>query len=256
MKIALLSDLHLEFGSWKPPRSDVDVVVLAGDIHSGLQGIEWAHRTFPDVPVVYVAGNHEFYGHEYHRLLEELHDAADFTGNHVHFINNGYFEYRSVRFIATSLWTDFALFGAHANKVTQAKNTARALMSDFRLIEWDDGERVVRFHPDHAAQLHREAREFLAQTLTYEWSGKTVVITHHCPGWGSVAPRFRRELLSAAFASDLEHFMGTRIDLWLHGHTHDSFDYVTSGTRVICNPRGYSPFELNPRFNTAMVLTV
>lgn len=256
MKIALYSDLHLEFGAWKPPRTDVDVVVLAGDIHTGLQGVEWAHRSFPDVPVIYVAGNHEFYGFEYHQLLEELHYAADLTGNHVRFINNGYFEYGAVRFVATTLWTDFALLGADANAVTRAKNTARAFMSDFRLIRWDDGERVVRFSHNHSALLHSEARDFLDQTLAFEWSGKTVVVTHHCPVWRSIAPRFQRDRLTAAFASDLEHIMGSRINLWLHGHTHDSFDYVSHGTRVVCNPRGYDPYELNSRFDASMVLTV
>ena len=31
---------------------------------------------------------------------------------------------------------------------------------------------------------------------------------------------------------------GSRAQLWIHGHTHDSFDYVVNGTRVVCNPRG------------------
>lgn len=62
MKIRVLSDLHLEFHDWTPPQSDADIIVLAGDIHVGVHGIEWARRSFPLLPVTYVPGNHEFYG--------------------------------------------------------------------------------------------------------------------------------------------------------------------------------------------------
>jgi predicted phosphodiesterase len=62
MKIRILSDLHLEFRHWTPPEADADVIVLAGDIHVGIHGVEWARRSFPLNPVVYVPGNHEFYG--------------------------------------------------------------------------------------------------------------------------------------------------------------------------------------------------
>jgi len=61
MKIRILSDLHLEFQQWSPPKADADVVVLAGDIDVGIRGVEWARRSFPSSPVVYVPGNHEFY---------------------------------------------------------------------------------------------------------------------------------------------------------------------------------------------------
>jgi predicted phosphodiesterase len=61
MRIRVLSDLHLEFREWNPPKADADVVVLAGDIHVGVKGIEWARRSFPAIPIVYVPGNHEFY---------------------------------------------------------------------------------------------------------------------------------------------------------------------------------------------------
>ena len=47
MKIRILSDLHLEFQDWTPPESDADVVVLAGDIHVGTRGIDWALDILP-----------------------------------------------------------------------------------------------------------------------------------------------------------------------------------------------------------------
>jgi 3',5'-cyclic AMP phosphodiesterase CpdA len=72
MKIRVLSDLHLEFQDWIPPKSDADIIVLAGDIHVGVHGVGWARRTFPLRPVVYVPGNHEFYGAHMGDLTEEL----------------------------------------------------------------------------------------------------------------------------------------------------------------------------------------
>ena len=46
MRIRLLSDLHLEYCLWEPPKVEADVVVLAGDIHNGLAGIRWAAEQF------------------------------------------------------------------------------------------------------------------------------------------------------------------------------------------------------------------
>lgn len=75
--------------------------------------------------------------------------------------------------------------------------------------------------------------------------------------WGSVPPRFARDLLTPAFASNLEDLMdGGRVQLWIHGHTHDPFDYEIHGTRVVCNPRGYAPYELTPGFRPDFVVEI
>lgn len=89
------------------------------------------------------------------------------------------------------------------------------------------------------------------------FEGKTVVVTHHLPSMRSVAERYRHELLSACFASNLDHLLGYSA-LWVHGHTHDSFDYAAHGTRVICNPRGYcrAGQPENRQFNPALVVEV
>jgi predicted phosphodiesterase len=60
MRLHVLSDLHLEFGSDpKIPPTDADVVVLAGDIHLGREGRRWARKQFPEKPVIYVLGHTE-----------------------------------------------------------------------------------------------------------------------------------------------------------------------------------------------------
>ena len=81
------------------------------------------------------------------------------------------------------------------------------------------------------------------------FASKTVIVTHHVPSSRSVPRRFARDLLTPAFASNLESLMdGDGAVLWIHGHTHDQFDYEVFGTRVVCNPRGYVPNALSPDF--------
>lgn len=73
-----------------------------------------------------------------------------------------------------------------------------------------------------------------------------MVITHHAPSRHSIHPRFGDSLLNACFVSDAAHLLGAdRVSLWIHGHTHDSFDYRVNGTRVVCNPRGYARGGVN-----------
>ena len=69
MRIHLLSDLHNEFSSFVPVLLDCDLVILAGDIDLKSRGVEWAKKTF-SVPVLYVPGNHEFYGGHLTHTLE------------------------------------------------------------------------------------------------------------------------------------------------------------------------------------------
>jgi calcineurin-like phosphoesterase family protein len=56
--------------------------------------------------------------------------------------------------------------------------------------------------------------------------------------------------MNAAFHTELHDFIYDRpqVKLWIHGHTHDDFDYVINQTRVVCNPRGYVKYE--DRVNT------
>ena len=113
------------------------------------------------------------------------------------------------------------------------------------------------FTPNQSMALHRVSREWLAGALAKPFDGPTVVITHHAPSSRSVHAKYAGDLLSAAFASNLESLMGKdRTAFWLHGHVHHSFDYELRGTRVVCNPRGYSPHSLNGAFSTDALLEV
>lgn len=231
MKLLILSDLHLEFAPLPPPPVEVDVVILAGDIGKKDQGIHWARATWPDTEIIYVAGNHEFYGAERNDVLRQLGTTAAGTG--VHFLNNDAAVIQGVRFLGCTLWTNFHLFGWE--KQSECMTLGHHALNDFRLIK--EGEGI--FTPTDSIHLNQASVKWLELNLkNIPFQGETVVVTHHCPSWESVAARYQKDLISACFASRLESLLGFS-KLWIHGHTHDSFDYTASGTRVICNPRGY-----------------
>ncbi len=247
MKLHILSDLHIEFGAFEPPATDADVVILAGDIGVGMGGLRWAEARFPGRPVIYVPGNHEFYHHDIALIDALKSEAAD----NVHVLNDDQVIIDEVRFLGSILWTDFALFG-EADRFF-AMQQARQQMTDFSIIQ----HHGQRFTPEDAIRLHTASRDWLTVMLAEPFAGKTVVVTHHAPSSRSVHPRFARDLLTPAFASNLENLMdGGRAALWLHGHMHDSFDYEVYGTRVVCNPRGYAPEALNPDFRPGWVIKI
>ena len=247
MKLHILNDLHIEFEDFEPPATDADAIVLAGDIGVGMEGLRWAEGRFPDKPVIYVPGNHEFYHHDI-ALIEELKAQAP---DHIHVLNDDQIIIDRVRFLGSILWTDFALFGEGERFF--AMQQARRQMTDFSIIQ--NGGR--QFTPDDAIQLHTASRDWLAAMLAEPFDGKTVVVTHHAPSSQSVHPRHARDLLTPAFASNLENLMGDdRPALWVHGHMHESYDYEVYGTRVVCNPRGYAPDALNPDFWPDLVVDI
>jgi predicted phosphodiesterase len=234
MKLLILSDLHLEFSNLLFPANDADVIVLAGDIWKGDNGIYWARSAWPNKPIVYVAGNHEFYGKNRLEVLARLRIAARETG--VHFLDNEYVVIDGVRFLGATLWTDFKLFGEDLKM--DCMYEGESSLNDFRVIHEGGGH----FSTMDSIRLHEESLAWLTKAIREPFDGKTVVVTHHLPSADSVVPRFKKDLLSACFASKLDHLMGKPV-LWVHGHTHDNLDYQIRGTRVVCNPRGYCRYE-------------
>jgi len=234
MKLLVLSDLHLEFSNLLLPATDADVIVLAGDIWKGDNGIYWARAAWPDKPIVYVAGNHEFYGKNRLETLAKLRIAARATG--VHFLDNEDVVINGVRFLGATLWTDFKLFGE--DLYMDCMLDAGSYLNDFRVIYEGDWN----FSVIDSINLHNASVAWLTKEIRAPFDGKTVVVTHHLPSADSVVPRFKKDLMSAAFASKLDHLMGKPV-LWVHGHTHDNLDYKIRGTRVVCNPRGYCRYE-------------
>jgi predicted phosphodiesterase len=251
MKLHVLSDLHLGFEPFERPESDGDVVVLAGDIARPRDAVAWA-LGFAQ-PVLYVAGNHEFYGGSIDGTVAELRRLC--AGTHVHVLDSDQLVIGGVRFLGTTLWTDFKLFGMGAPR-SAATTMARRFLRDFSRITLSESARAV-FTPEDAATLFERQAGWLETKLAEAHDGPTVVITHHAPSPRSIHPRFAGSLLNACFVSDLERLAGAnRAQLWIHGHTHDSFDYELNGTRVVCNPRGYAKGAVNENARFDPRLTV
>jgi len=157
-----------------------------------------------------------------------------------------------VRFLGSTLWTDFMIA---ADRREAAMQEAQRLMRDFSRIRIGE----TTFSPGDSAALFRAHAEWLERRLAERHGGPTVVITHHAPSPRSIHPRFADSLLNACFVSDAEHLVdGARASLWIHGHTHDSFDYELNGTRVVCNPRGYAAEGVNenPLFEPHFIVEV
>lgn len=251
MKLYVLSDLHLEFSTFEPFKTDADVVVLAGDIGKGTSGIGWARSAFPDKEIVYVPGNHEFYGTQRLETLAAMRIAAQESSVHLldedEVVIHSQDKLDNVRFLGCTLWTDFMLFG-DAKKST-AMSDGQLCLNDFRVIQEEEKK---SFTPARSIELHKMSLAWLKGKLDTPFDGKTVVVTHHLPSKQSVVERFKDSLLSACFASELDYLFG-KMNMWIHGHTHDNLDYEVNGTRVICNPRGYvtyrgaENFDFNPK---------
>ncbi len=241
MRVRVLSDLHIDFGGeFAPLPAGEDVVVIAGDACEGDGGLRWAARAFPNTPIVYVPGNHEFYGAEYDSFRATLREvAASIAPGRLHVLDDHAISLGAFRFIGTTLWTDFRLYGASPEAVDRAKRMCQRTMLDFRHIHVRGEADVARLiEPDDTVLWHRRSRQFLSLCLASGAPSETIVVTHHGPHRKSVAPQFAEDLTSTGFISDLGPLLG-RAALWIHGHTHTSFDYTVAGTRVVCNPRGY-----------------
>lgn len=258
MKLAIFSDLHCEYLPFSAGRAAraADLVILAGDIHNGEVAVRLGRAMFPGQRIIQVAGNHEFYGGQWQSGLAAMREAArEFE---VDLLENDAIIIDGVRFLGATLWTDFELYArpGRPRQIPPAEAMAamQRRMADFRVIRWQD--RLLE--PEDTVRLHRESRQWLAAGMAEAHDGPTVVVTHHLPSISSVAPPFVSAPSNTAFASDLDELFGGA-DLWIHGHTHHSFDYRRGRARIVCNPRGYPMRDgsrENPAFDPALVIRI
>jgi len=232
MKIRLYSDLHIEFEEFNGSSAGADVVVLAGDIDVGIKGIDWAEQQGFDCPVIYVLGNHEYYKHSYPGLIHKV--KAHAAGKNIHVLENDSVDIDGIRFHGATLWTDFELFG----DPRIAGYECQQVMTDFKKIRKEPSYSKLR--SIDVAMIHKNSINWLANSLKQSDCATNVVVTHHAPSLNSVPERYKDEIVTAAYASDLSEFIEEhKPDSWLHGHLHASSNYRMGQCNVVCNPKGY-----------------
>ena len=264
MKIALCSDLHLEFQDINIQNTEnADVLILSGDIlvaedlhnhpevhpndpvnipnlgrrqSTALRFRDFMKRCSFQFPhVVVIAGNHEFYHGKWVASLNHLREECARYPN-VYFLEQELKVIDDVTFIGGTLWTD-------CNKGDPLTLHALGdMMNDFRVIR-NDELGYTKLRPAHTMQRHQRTLGYLKTVLADRKDSKVVVVGHHAPTLNSIHERYRNDqLMNGGYASDLSELIldHPQIVLWTHGHMHDPFDYMVGTTRVVCNPRGYA----------------
>ena len=244
MRIQVLSDLHLEFGgAGVPPLApDAEVVVMAGDLAPAKRRpARLAARVWKDAAhILYVPGNHEYYGSQIANAQHML--ALDCADCGVTLLDTAAVTIGHVRFIGATLWTDFLLEGGP--RELDVHHAVGEGLNDFcgsiRGASWRN------FTTWEAAHRHARDRAFIEAGLVEAGDAglEAVVVTHHAPSPRSIHPRFAGDPLNPGFASNLEAVIRRfQPALWVHGHVHDAVDFTIGRTRVLANPRGYNRVE-------------
>lgn len=270
MKIAVCSDLHLEFQDINIQNTEnADVLILSGDImiaedlhqhkelpptvtspYSPYQDLGRKQLTalrfrdflkrcsFQFPHVVYVAGNHEFYHGKWKASLDHLREECMVFPN-VYFLENDIKEIDDYTFVGATLWTDM-------NKGDPLTLHAIGdMMNDFRVIR-NDEKGYTKLRPAHAMYRHQQTLSYFKNVIDDRKDKKIVVVGHHSPSHQSIHVDYARDMLmNGGYHSNLDDFILDRpqILLWTHGHTHVPFDYNIGTTRVVCNPRGYAGWD-------------
>ena len=240
MSALLLSDIHLEFGNGaenliSPPTDDVDLLIFAGDISCGTSAFSWMAEYANGREVIYVAGNHEYYGHKFPDLIDEMREAANEHPN-IHFLECDSYRHNGITYLGCTLWTDFALFGSLEWSLYECRSLA-----DFSKIKRD----CYLLSPEHVREYHLKCRQWLQSELERLKGERVAVVTHHLPLWDAVPDIYYRNPLTPAFASDLRRIIDDYApEYWFCGHTHEKVDITYKNTRVMAKPMGYL-FEAN-----------
>jgi predicted phosphodiesterase len=256
MKLRIYSDIHLElpgaaFVVPELPDDKETVLILAGDINTGHNATEFIQPLLRQFrAVIYVLGNHEFYGSRVDKV-QRLWKASNQHHENLHMLDDDVVVIDDVRFIGSTLWTD--MDGGNP----LAKMDAQQYLNDYRRITINDCGTYRKLQPMDTCNIHAKSKVFIQETLREEFDGKTVVVTHHAPLAECVHERYRGDPLNACYYSNLEAiFAEYDFNLWIHGHMHDPVDIKdVYGKDVRSNPVGYIGENL-PGFDPELVVEV
>lgn len=248
MKIQYMSDLHLEFGELYLPEPAADILVLAGDIFTvhGVANVDskkgrytkfFDHVSANWKHVILVAGNHEYYKWTKSNVIAYIQTWIMRWPN-IHFLENNRFEYEGVLFAGATMWTDF--FGGQ----DKYKNYVQAGMNDYR---------VTYLTTNMTENYHNTTKQYFDR-LDHD---KIAIVTHHAPSALSSHPRFAGDPLNAGYYSNMDEWIAERpkFKIWIHGHMHNSSDYMIGSTRILNNARGY-PGEANTGFDPVKTVDI
>lgn len=266
--IRIVSDLHLEFSMsaerynmFHLPHLDTDsedVLILAGDIgvaikhYSYVEFLEQMSRRFHHV--IYIAGNHEYYNGALYHSFNEIKQCITHLSN-VSFVENEVIRIDNISFICATLWTSFN----NGNPLAMLK--ALQGLNDFKLIRVGSHEKPNehRLSPSDVLMIHLRSKDFIFNSIVEEHANNqiAIVVTHHAPSFRSIAPQYKGDPLNDAFATDYDDLIiETQPKLWIHGHTHNSLNYMIENTNIVCNPRGYYPRDLNKQFDPTLRIII
>jgi predicted phosphodiesterase len=254
-----VSDLHLELTrGWDLPFGDArpqfDVMVVAGDLIPRMErGVAWLRERVTDRPVIYVPGNHEFYGCDIDRTVEKARQAA--AGTNIHILQGDAVTINGVLFAGATLWTDFDLFG---NRNYAMMRAAEGL-NDYRKIR--KKAYLERLRPADTLARHWESGKFIKRETRESRADRRVVVSHHGCVREAMKAGTEADVLSAAYTSDCSDLL-EYVDLWIYGHTHESRDFTVGSTRIVSNSKGYGPWPPlepawdNPDFDPNYVIKI
>lgn len=280
MKIALVSDLHLEFAPIKLPPTEAEILLLAGDIvpiaylseqrtDAGGRAVQKRTEAFIAESlsqykhVFHIMGNHEYYHGTWETTVDEFRDYWSKRAPQVTVLNKEAVVVDGFMLWGGTLWTDFS----GGNPVYM--EAARDGMNDYNLIHKENlggpylSRNNLKLRPADTQEEHENARYILKEDLETDPEDKWVVMTHHSPSWRSVHEKHNGSILNSSYASDMDQFIydHQQIYTWVHGHTHNNWDYKIDNTRILCNPRGYAHPNMpnrpeNEDFNPGFVFEI
>jgi hypothetical protein len=270
VKIQLLSDLHLEVHpDFRPgPAPGAELLVLAGDIGSYQRGSRLTGEDFGlerfsprrgwPVPVLYVPGNHEYDNLDFDAAHERLRATCERLG--ITWLERATLETGGVRFIGTTLWSDFEALVTDADRAAGTATVLKKREKAFRAANFYlQKTAATRRGQPWLAQGWREQAlvciEWLRNALAVPFDGPTVVVTHFAPSLRSADPRYGLVPGTAGFCNSLDDLL-TGVQLWIHGHLHHQQDYLAQGCRVVANTLGYATKGEQEGFREQLVLPV
>ena len=255
MKIHLISDLHCDFSKYHNELPECDVVVIAGDVAEDSWYLIDICNYNPTHKIIFVPGNHDFYGGNIEKKLNNLREIQTNICKNLFVLQNESITIDDVEFFGSTLWSGLESYGKHYTD---------------KLKEWyhrsiADSRYITNWSADTMLQEHNVCTKNLTEFLSNDNSMKKVVITHFAPSLKSVHESYSGSVpFNSYWCNNFSDDFISKADIWLHGHVHNSFDYTVNQfegarqCRVVCNPRGYCDeyTDENKMFDPELIIEI